>query len=117
MVHKEFKSMKIIYNEKEVREYDVYGLDKIDLESLVDCFRGWVQKVQFLSMDKTRIEEVKKIAKLTANVMRQFTKEYEKIFNFYIITEKPIEIKESFKVRAMNLAVKNTGSRIKWYLD
>lgn len=31
MVHKEFKQMKIIYNEKEVREYDIHGLDKIDL--------------------------------------------------------------------------------------
>lgn len=35
----------------------------------------------------------------------------------YIIKEKPLEGKESFKTRAMSLAVKNTGSRIKWYLD
>ena len=31
MVHKEFKTMKIIYNDQEAREYDVFGLDKIDL--------------------------------------------------------------------------------------
>lgn len=37
--------------------------------------------------------------------------------NLYIISEKPLEVKESFKVRAMNLAIKNTGSRIKWFLD
>ena len=95
----------------------MFGLDKIDLESLVDCFRGWVQKVQLLSMNTAKMEETQKLAKLTANVMREFTIEYEKIFKLYIITEKPVEIKESFKVRAMNLAVKNTGSRIKWYLD
>ena len=70
MVHKEFKTMKVIYNDQEVREYDVFGLDKIDLQNLVDCFRGWVQKVQLLSMDTSKMEQTKKIAKLTANVMR-----------------------------------------------
>lgn len=51
----------------------MFGLDKIDLESLVDCFRGWVQKVQLLSMNTAKMEETQKLAKLTANVMREFT--------------------------------------------
>ena len=37
--------------------------------------------------------------------------------NIYIISDKPTDIKETFKVRAMNLAIRNTGSRIKWFLD
>jgi hypothetical protein len=32
------------------------------------------------------------------------------------LSERKIE-KESFKDRAMSLAVKNTGSRIKWFVD
>ena len=39
------------------------------------------------------------------------------MMNIYIISDKPTEIKETFKVRAMNLAIRNTGSRIKWFLD
>ena len=35
----------------------------------------------------------------------------------YIISEKPVEVKESFKVRAMYLAIKNFGQRICWFLD
>jgi hypothetical protein len=68
-------------------------------------------------MNVDKMEETKKIAHQAAVTMRDFTKEYEKMFKLYIITEKPIEIKETFKERAKNLAVKNTGSRIKWYLD
>lgn len=48
--------------------------------------------------------------------MTNYTLEYEKIFNLFIISENK-DKKESFKDRAMGLAVKNTGSRVKWYLD
>lgn len=48
--------------------------------------------------------------------MKDYTLEYEKLLNIFIISENK-DNKESFKDRAMGLAVKNTGSRIKWYLD
>lgn len=48
--------------------------------------------------------------------MRNYTLDYEKLCKIFIISENK-ENKESFKDRAMGLAVKNTGSRIKWYLD
>ena len=60
---------------------------------MVDCFRGWVQKVQLLSMDNSRMEEVKKISAEAARTMREFTREFEEQFGFYIIREKPIEKK------------------------
>lgn len=70
-----------------------------------------------MSLDNTKMEQTKKYSAVAAKTMREFTKEYEKLMNLYIISEKPLEVKESFKVRAMNLAIKNTGSRIKWFLD
>lgn len=48
--------------------------------------------------------------------MRNYTLEYEKVNQMFIISENK-DKKESFKDRAMGLAVKNIGSRIKWYLD
>ena len=68
-------------------------------------------------MDTPKMEQVKKQAAHAAMAMREFTREFEEHFGFYIIRDKPVEVKESFKVRAMNLAIKNIGSRIKWYLD
>ena len=82
--------MNIIYNDKHKLEYEVSSIDAIPLEDLVECFRGWVQKVQFLSMDNAKMEQTKKIAADTARAMREFTKEYEKILKIYIITEKPV---------------------------
>ena len=67
-------------------------------------------------MDNSKIAETQKIAENTFNIMTNYTLEYEKLFNIFIISENK-ENKESFKDRAMGLAVKNTGSRIKWYLD
>lgn len=93
------------------------GVDSITLEDFVDCFRGWVQKVQLLSMDTAKMKEVQKYAAFAAQAMREFTREYEEHFGFYLIRDKPVDVKESFKTRAMNLAIRNIGSRIKWYLD
>ena len=70
-----------------------------------------------MSLDNKKMQETQKFAAVTARTMRDFTREYEGLMNIYIISEKPLEVKESFKVRAMNLAIKNTGSRIKWFLD
>lgn len=68
-------------------------------------------------MDNSKMKQVQVDATLAAKTMRQFTKEYELLYDLYIIRPKPIEGKQSFKSRAMSLAVKNIGSRIKWYLD
>ena len=70
MVHKEFKNMTVIYNEQHKLEYDILPIDKIAIEDLVECFRGWVQKVQFLSMDNKKMAETQKIAAQTAMTMR-----------------------------------------------
>lgn len=99
------------------KEFPLLPLGQLDLDDIVDCFRGWVQKVQLLSMDNKRMEETSKIAHVTADLIRNYTKAYEKIHNLYILTEKPLGIKESFKERASTLAVKNVGSRIKWFVD
>ena len=48
--------------------------------------------------------------------MKSYTLEYENLCKIFIITENK-DNKETFKDRAMGLAVKNTGSRVKWYLD
>lgn len=68
--------MKIIYNEKKVMEYEVPNIKAVALEDLVDCFRGWVQKIQLLSMDNAKMKEVQIYAALAARTMREFTKEY-----------------------------------------
>lgn len=49
--------------------------------------------------------------------MKDYTESYEKIHKLYILSEKPLGLKESFKERASTLAVKNVGSRIKWFID
>ena len=40
--------MAVIYNDKHKLDYEILPIDKIPIEELVECFRGWVQKVQFL---------------------------------------------------------------------
>lgn len=47
--------MTVIYNSKHKFDYEVNSIDKIPLEDLVECFRGWLQKVQFLSMDNDKM--------------------------------------------------------------
>ena len=49
--------------------------------------------------------------------MKAYTVEYEKIFNIDVISNKPLEGKESFKMRAASLAVKNIGTRINWFIE
>lgn len=83
----------------------------------MDCFRGWVQKVQLLSYETAKMKETSMIAEHTANVMKEYTKVYEKHYKLYILTERPLGLKETFKERAGSLAVKNIGSRIKWFID
>ena len=72
MVHKEFPRVKIHYGEETKSEFKVTTLEDLSIDDIVDCFRGWVQKVQLLSMnnDKKKIEETQKIAKTTADEMK-----------------------------------------------
>jgi len=55
MVHKEFAHIEATYNDTEHRHFRIPALQEISLEDFVDCMRGWVQKVQLLSMDNTKI--------------------------------------------------------------
>ena len=61
------------------------GIESVNLEDIVDCFRGWVQKVQLLSMDTKKMPEVQKYAAHAAQTVREFTREFEEHFGFYII--------------------------------
>lgn len=92
-------------------------LELLSLDDLVDCFRGWLQKVQLLSMDVNKMKQTSQIAAFTSNLMKDYTKVYEKYHKLYILNERPLGLKESFKERANSLAVKNIGGRIKWFVD
>lgn len=117
MVKHSVEAVSIIYNETVVKEFPLIPLQSLDLDDLVDCFRGWVQKVQLLSMENAKMKQTSKIAQHTADLMKDYTRSYEKHHKIYILSEKPLGIKESFKERASSLAVKNVGSRIKWFVD
>lgn len=51
-------------------------VESLDLDDVVDCFRGWVQKVQLLSMDNAKMGETSKIAASTADLMTDYTTAY-----------------------------------------
>jgi hypothetical protein len=99
------------------KTFPLLPVDSLDLDDVVDCFRGWVQKVQLLSMDNAKMGETAKVAQATSDLMRDYTKAYELHHKLYILSERPLGLKESFKERASSLAVKNVGSRIKWFID
>lgn len=54
----------------------VHNFEILPLEDIVDCFRGWVQKVQLLSIDNDQMEKTSKIAELTFNIMKEMTLKY-----------------------------------------
>ena len=56
MVHREVKYLHLIYNESVQKEFPVLPVENFQLDDIVDCFRGWVQKVQLLSMDNAKIK-------------------------------------------------------------
>ena len=68
-------------------------------------------------MDNKKMKETSKIAAFTSKLMTEYTKAYEKQHKLYILSERPLGLKESFKERANSLAVKNVGGRIKWFVD
>lgn len=51
MVHGSMGELVLEYNKIERRQFKMEHVSALDLDDLVDCFRGWVQKVQLLSMD------------------------------------------------------------------
>lgn len=117
MVNYTAEAVSLIYNETVEKTFPLMPVESLDLEDVVDCFRGWVQKVQLLSMDNAKMKETSRIAGETADLMKAYTTAYEKHHKLYILTERPLGLKESFKERASSLAVKNVGSRIKWFID
>ena len=62
--------MKVIYGEVKEYDYEVKGIESLGIEEIVDCFRGWVQKIQLLSMDTSKMPEVQKQAAYAAQAMR-----------------------------------------------
>jgi hypothetical protein len=70
MVHKSVKQLDLIYNETIEKSYPVIPLEKLELDELVDNFRGWVQKVQLLSIDTKKMKETSEIASYTVNLMK-----------------------------------------------
>ena len=70
-----------------ILKYDL-TIKQLSIEDLVDCFRGWVQKVQLLSMDNSKLEETKKIAQMTLEDMVGYTTEFEEFFDIAILNEK-----------------------------
>jgi hypothetical protein len=117
MVHNAAEAVSLVYNETVEKTFPLMPVESLDLDDVVDCFRGWVQKVQLLSMDNAKMGETAKIAHEAANTMRDYTTAYEKYHKLYIFSERPLGLKESFKERASSLIVKNVGSRIKWFMD
>ena len=117
MVHEDINVLALDYNKTHVKEFSVSNVAAISLEDLVDCFRGWVQKVQLLSMDVKDMKRTSAIAAETAELMRAYTEVFEKAHRLCILSERPLRLKESFKERASSLAVKNVGSRVKWFVD
>ena len=50
------KTLDLIYNETVQKSFPVLPIESFDLQDIVDCFRGWVQKIQLLSMDNAKIK-------------------------------------------------------------
>ena len=76
MVKKSAEVVSMIYNQTVTKEFPLVPLEALDLDDLVDCFRGWVQKVQLLSMDNNKMKQTSKIAQYTADLMKDFTYSY-----------------------------------------
>lgn len=85
--------MKLTYNETVEKDFPMVPLELLSLDDLVDCFRGWVQKVQLLSMDTKKMKQTSEIAALTSNLMRDYTQVYEAYHKLYILSERPLGLK------------------------
>ena len=56
MVHSSIKDLQLVYNETVEKAYPLVPIEALSLDDVVDCFRGWVQKVQILSMDTKKMK-------------------------------------------------------------
>lgn len=97
MVPDDLGTIDLIYNKEIKQEHKVDQVQALSLDDLVDCFRGWVQKVQLLSMDNNKIKETSQIANNTAVLLKEYTLRYEKAHQIFIITQKPLGLKNTFK--------------------
>jgi len=57
MVPEDLSTIDLVYNKEIRQEHKVEPVEALSLDDVVDCFRGWVQKVQLLSMDNSKIKE------------------------------------------------------------
>ncbi len=57
MVPEDLSTIDLVYNKEIRQEHRVEPVEALSLDDVVDCFRGWVQKVQLLSMDNSKIKE------------------------------------------------------------
>lgn len=57
MVPEDLSTIDLVYNKEIKQEHKVEPVEALSLDDVVDCFRGWVQKVQLLSMDNSKIKE------------------------------------------------------------
>lgn len=74
LASRETKAIELIYNETQKYDYEPGTVETLPLEDIVDCFRGWVQKVQLLSMDNEKMKETSKIAELTVLAIQEYTR-------------------------------------------
>ena len=57
MVPEDLSTIDLVYIKEIKQEHKVEPVEALSLDDVVDCFRGWVQKVQLLSMDNSKIKE------------------------------------------------------------
>jgi hypothetical protein len=57
MVPEDLSTIDLVYNKEIRQEHKVEPVEALSLDDVVDCFRGWVQKVQLLSIDNSKIKE------------------------------------------------------------
>jgi hypothetical protein len=57
MVPEDLPTIELLYNKEVRQECKVEPVEALSLDDVVDCFRGWVQKVQLISMDNSKIKE------------------------------------------------------------
>lgn len=55
MARRSAEVITLVYNETVEKTFPLASVEELGLDDVVDCFRGWVQKVQLLSMDNAKM--------------------------------------------------------------
>ncbi len=76
MINKDLAEVTIRYNETMNKVFAHTSIKELSLDDLVDCFRGWVQKIQFLSMQKEKQKISTKFAQIAHDAMKKYTLDY-----------------------------------------